>query len=77
MLVFFKKLIKIFFNWLLNPYLYNTYFNDTFRSNTSKNFRKLGSPDSTKVALICSMYHTALQTMTQVKLDILTGKFFI
>ncbi|XP_013180712.1 PREDICTED: ubiquitin-protein ligase E3B isoform X1 [Papilio xuthus] len=44
-----------------------------FRSSSSKNFRRLGSPDSTKAALICSMYHTALQTMTQVKLDILTG----
>lgn len=45
----------------------------TGRSNSNKNFRKLGSPDSTKTALICSMYHTALQTMTQVKLDILTS----
>ncbi|XP_045782566.1 ubiquitin-protein ligase E3B [Maniola jurtina] len=45
----------------------------TSRSSSSKNFRKLGSPDCTKVALICSMYHTALQTMSQVKLDILTG----
>ncbi|XP_046964892.1 ubiquitin-protein ligase E3B [Vanessa cardui] len=45
----------------------------TNRGNSSKNFRKLGSPDCTKVALICSMYHTALQTMSQVKLDILTG----
>ncbi|XP_004930382.1 ubiquitin-protein ligase E3B [Bombyx mori] len=45
----------------------------TNRSNSSKNFRKLGSPDCTKAALICSMYQTALQTMTQVKLDILTG----
>ncbi|XP_026330023.1 ubiquitin-protein ligase E3B [Hyposmocoma kahamanoa] len=45
----------------------------TNRGNAHKNYRKLGSPDCTKVALICSMYHTALQTMTQVKLDILTG----
>ncbi|CAH2073384.1 unnamed protein product, partial [Iphiclides podalirius] len=45
----------------------------TNRSNSHKNYRKLGSPDCTKAALICSMYHTALQTMTQVKLDILTG----
>ncbi|XP_045532186.1 ubiquitin-protein ligase E3B [Pieris brassicae] len=45
----------------------------TNRGNSNKNYRKLGSPDCTKVALICSMYHTALQTMTQVKLDILTG----
>ncbi|XP_049867026.1 ubiquitin-protein ligase E3B [Pectinophora gossypiella] len=45
----------------------------TNRANAHKNYRKLGSPDCTKAALICSMYHTALQTMTQVKLDILTG----
>lgn len=45
----------------------------TNRNNASKNFRKLGSPDSTKAALICTMYHTALLTMTQLKLDILTG----
>ncbi|KAL4711976.1 hypothetical protein ACJJTC_011283 [Scirpophaga incertulas] len=45
----------------------------TSRSNSNKNYRKLGSPDCTKAALICSMYHTALQTMKQVKLDILTG----
>ncbi|XP_063620540.1 ubiquitin-protein ligase E3B [Cydia splendana] len=45
----------------------------TNRANANKNYRKLGSPDCTKAALICSMYHTALQTMTQVKLDILTG----
>ncbi|KAF9814607.1 hypothetical protein SFRURICE_001768 [Spodoptera frugiperda] len=44
----------------------------TNRSNANKHYRKLGSPDCTKTALICSMYHTALQTMTQVKLDILT-----
>ncbi|CAH1645890.1 unnamed protein product [Spodoptera littoralis] len=45
----------------------------TNRSNANKHYRKLGSPDCTKTALICSMYHTALLTMTQVKLDILTG----
>ncbi|XP_045445888.1 ubiquitin-protein ligase E3B [Melitaea cinxia] len=45
----------------------------TNRGNSNKNFRKLGSPDCTKIALICSMYYTALQTMSQVKLDILTG----
>ncbi|XP_045491570.1 ubiquitin-protein ligase E3B [Colias croceus] len=45
----------------------------TNRGSSNKSYRKLGSPDCTKVALICSMYHTALQTMTQVKLDILTG----
>ncbi|CAH0406320.1 unnamed protein product [Chilo suppressalis] len=45
----------------------------TNRGNANKNYRKLGSPDCTKAALICTMYHTALQTMKQVRLDILTG----
>ncbi|XP_041977850.1 ubiquitin-protein ligase E3B [Aricia agestis] len=45
----------------------------TNRGNSSKHFRKLGSPDCTKIALICTMYHTALETMSQVKMDILTG----
>ncbi|XP_053625281.1 ubiquitin-protein ligase E3B [Plodia interpunctella] len=45
----------------------------TNRANPNKNYRKLGSPDCTKAALICSMYHTALQTMKQINLDILTG----
>ncbi|XP_028179306.1 ubiquitin-protein ligase E3B-like [Ostrinia furnacalis] len=44
-----------------------------YRASSNKNYRKLGSPDCTKAALICSMYHTALQTMKQVRLDILTG----
>lgn len=45
----------------------------TNRGNSNKNYRKLGSPDCTKAALICSMYHTAMQTLKQVRLDILTG----
>ncbi|PSN54423.1 Ubiquitin-protein ligase E3B [Blattella germanica] len=43
------------------------------RTNAAKYHRKLGSPDCTKVALICSLYHTALETLTQLRLDILTG----
>uniref|UniRef100_T1IRU6 Ubiquitin-protein ligase E3B n=1 Tax=Strigamia maritima TaxID=126957 RepID=T1IRU6_STRMM len=44
-------------------------------SNRSSNlkFRKLGSPETTIVALICSLYQLALDTFTQLKLDILTG----
>ncbi|XP_012263808.1 ubiquitin-protein ligase E3B isoform X2 [Athalia rosae] len=45
----------------------------TNRNNSNKNFRKLGSPESTKIALICSLYQTALHTLTQMNLDILTG----
>lgn len=43
------------------------------RTNAAKHLRKLGSPECTKVALLCSLYQTALATLTQLKLDILTG----
>lgn len=43
------------------------------RTNAAKHHRKLGSPECTKVALLCSIYQTALGTLTQLKLDILTG----
>lgn len=33
----------------------------------------LGSPDVQQVVLTCSLYHTALNTLTQLQLDILTG----
>lgn len=35
--------------------------------------RKLGSPEVTQVALVASMYQTALSTLTQMRMDILTG----
>lgn len=35
--------------------------------------RKMGSPESFEVSLVCCMYTTALTTLTQMKLDILTG----
>ncbi|XP_065343486.1 ubiquitin-protein ligase E3B [Cloeon dipterum] len=34
---------------------------------------KLGSPECTRVAMMASLYQTALSTLTQLKLDILTG----
>ncbi|KAJ1522162.1 hypothetical protein ONE63_002473 [Megalurothrips usitatus] len=43
------------------------------RASSAKSYRKLGSPEFTKVALICSLYQTALSTLTQLELDILTG----
>lgn len=49
----------------------------TNRNNSTKNYRKLGSPDATKIALICSLYQTALHTLTQMKIEILTGKYII
>ncbi|XP_015600022.1 ubiquitin-protein ligase E3B isoform X2 [Cephus cinctus] len=45
----------------------------TNRNNSNKNYRKLGSPETTRIAMICSLYQTALHTLTQMKLDILTG----
>lgn len=45
----------------------------TNRANNNKNYKKLGSSETTKIALICSLYQTALHTLTQMKLDILTG----
>lgn len=43
------------------------------QSKTSKPWRKLDSAEVSKVAIVCSMYHTALQTLSQLKLDILSG----
>ncbi|GIY21740.1 ubiquitin-protein ligase E3B [Caerostris extrusa] len=36
-------------------------------------YRRLGSPETTLVALTCNLYETALATLTQMKLDLLTG----
>lgn len=43
------------------------------RSGSAKCLIKLGSNDCTKVALLCALYQTALGTLTQLRLDILTG----
>lgn len=43
------------------------------KSMQNKPWRKLGVPDVSKVAMICSMYHAILQTLSQLKLDILSG----
>ncbi|XP_026282026.1 ubiquitin-protein ligase E3B [Frankliniella occidentalis] len=43
------------------------------RASSAKSYRKLGSPEFTKVALVCSLYQTTLSTLTQLSLDILTG----
>lgn len=44
------------------------------KTNTQKTYRTLGSPEVHRVVLVCSLYHTALNTLTQMQLDILTGK---
>lgn len=40
-------------------------------------YRPLGSPEVHRVVLICSMFHTALHTLTQLQLDILTGESLV
>lgn len=39
----------------------------------NKPWRKLGCEDVTQVAIVCGMYHAALNTLSQLKLDILSG----
>lgn len=48
----------------------------TNRNNNTKNYRKLGSPETTRIALICSLYQTAMHALTQMKQDILTGLYY-
>ncbi|GJQ75479.1 hypothetical protein Trydic_g17567 [Trypoxylus dichotomus] len=43
------------------------------KTNVQKVYRALGSPEVHRIVLLCSMYHTALNTLSQLKLDILTG----
>lgn len=45
----------------------------TNRTNTQRPYRALGSPEVHRIVLLCSLYYTALNTLTQLKLDILTG----
>lgn len=45
-------------------------------TNQLKILYRVGGNECTKVALVCSLYQTALDTLTQLRLDILTGKFF-
>lgn len=43
---------------------------------TTVRYKRLGSPETTLVALTCNLYETALATLTQMKLDILTGNAY-
>ncbi len=36
---------------------------------------RLGNPDCTKISFVCAMYETAVRTLSQLRLEILTGKF--
>ncbi|XP_056636344.1 ubiquitin-protein ligase E3B [Diorhabda sublineata] len=47
--------------------------NRSHKNATQKSYRALGSPEVHRIVLICSLYHTALNTLTQLQLDILTG----
>ncbi|KAH1003133.1 ubiquitin-protein ligase E3B isoform X1 [Dendroctonus ponderosae] len=43
------------------------------KAGAQRPYRPLGSPEVHRVVLICSLFHTALHTLTQMQLDILTG----
>lgn len=46
----------------------------TTNSNKSnKQWRKLGSAEITRLSLVCAMFHASLTTLSQMKLDILSG----
>lgn len=48
------------------------------RTNSQSNsYKSLGNPDIFQIMFVCSLYHTALNTLTQMKLDILTGKSIV
>lgn len=42
---------------------------------SGKPWRKLDSSDVMQIAKVCTMYHAALSTLSQLKLDILSGLF--
>lgn len=42
-------------------------------SNVQQVYRALGSPEVHRIVLLSSMYHTAMNTFSQLRLDILTG----
>lgn len=43
------------------------------KDKTNNKYRRVGSNEVSKVALVSSMYHTAITTLTQLRLDILSG----
>lgn len=45
----------------------------TAASGGSKPWRKIGSNEITRIAIVCEMYYSALNTLSQLKLDILSG----
>jgi ubiquitin-protein ligase E3 B len=42
---------------------------------SNKPYRKLGSDEVSRVALVCTIYHAALTTLAQLRLDILSGEW--
>jgi ubiquitin-protein ligase E3 B len=45
----------------------------TVKTSSNKSYRKLGSAEVTRVALVSTIYHAALTTLAQLRLDILSG----
>lgn len=48
----------------------------TEHRSATKNVSGLGSPETTIVALTCSLYQNAIATLVQLKFDILSGLFY-
>ncbi|CAM1325746.1 UBE3B (predicted) [Pycnogonum litorale] len=47
--------------------------NKTSGSLSSNKYKKLGGPEATNISVICSMYQNSISTLSQFKLDVLTG----
>lgn len=58
---------------LLKRALERTQSKSTQGKSANRQWRKIGSNEVTQIAITCSMYHTALQTLSQLKLEILSG----
>lgn len=54
-------------------FLKKVFENKSTRTNVQRNYRQTWGPEVRRVELTCSMYHTALRTLTELHLDILTG----
>lgn len=56
-----------------NPNIFQRKFLEVTKKNNKKKYYQLGSPETTKIAAVCSLYQTALCTLREMKFVILTG----
>lgn len=54
-------------------FLKKVFENKSNRGSVQRNYRQPWGPEVKRIELICSMYYMALQTLTELHLDILTG----